>query len=339
MSNTVFPSLKRSYGLYSLPDPDQTKAANALKNCSDREIVSWLAFARKGGFGARPRTWNLPVEIVEAFSKLVDSGDELILGWVQEARACTQSVAKLEKAAIYWCTICGTDKLKPYKNHDEWRREEKQHEATYICMFGETSGVPGNGFNCTRCLAPNPEGCQHHVQACLAPSGDRFSCKRRYDMVRHLKKVHGVDSKAEGEAMAGKWKQTLDKSAWACGFCLTTFSNFQDRLRHLQLHFEQGKTMDNWSTTLVIQGLLQQPSILEAWKAKLVDVLPGSETWQFVWKEPTVKELQYRLEMGPSQSGESAETLVETAFKACDFDWALPEESEHFGGSGYRYAY
>ena len=144
-------------------------------------------------------------------------------------------------------------------------------------------------------------------------------------MVKHLKRSHGVDSKALGEDMAAKWKQTLDKNAWACGFCLTTFSNFQERLRHLQLHFEQGKTMDDWSITLVIQGLLQQPNIVEAWNAKLANMFPGLETWHFVWREPAVKELQYKLEMGPSQTGESAETLVEAAYTACEFDSALLE--------------
>lgn len=192
-------------------------------------------------------------------------------------------------------------------------------------MLGETSGGPDNGFNCALCITPTPEGCQHHVRACLAPSGGRFSCKRRYDMVKHLKKVHGVDSKAQGEAIAAELKQTLDKNTWACGFCLTTFSNFQERLRHLQLHFEQGKTMDDWSTTLVIQGLLQQPSIVESWRAKLANSFPFPETLQSVWEEPTTKELQYRLEVGPSQSGETAETLVEAAYTACEFNSAFLE--------------
>ena len=83
--------------------------------------------------------------------------------------------------------------------------------------------------------------------------------------------------------------------------------------------------MDDWSTTLVIQGLLQQPSIVEAWRAKLADSFPFPETLQFVWKEPTMKELQYRLEVGPSQSWESAKTLVEAAYEACEFNSALLE--------------
>ena len=86
----VFPSLERSHGLYSVPDPYQTKAANALKNCSDQEILAWLAFARKGGFGVRPRSCTLPDEIVGAFSNLMDFADDLILAWVQEARTRSQ---------------------------------------------------------------------------------------------------------------------------------------------------------------------------------------------------------------------------------------------------------
>lgn len=145
---------------------------------------------------------------------------------------------KSQKAPVYWCTSCGTDKPKSYKNRDDWRREEKQHEATYVCMLQGISEFAENGSKCVFCNASNPEDCQHHIQACLLPNGDRYSCKRRYDMVKHLAKIHGVNHKPQAEAVASQWKCTLHKQAWSCGFCVTTFLDFQERLKHLQVHFE-----------------------------------------------------------------------------------------------------
>ena len=73
-------------------------------------------------------------------------------------------------------------------------------------------------------------------------------------------------------------------------------------------------TLDDWDSSKVIQGLLEQPALKEVWKAKVVTLMPGAETWSFVWKNPDLKDLQRKLEEGPLADGDNAEALVDAAF-------------------------
>ena len=81
-------------------------------------------------------------------------------------------------------------------------------------------------------------------------------------MVTHLDKVHGINDRTQGEAVATMWKDRIPKQAWSCGFCVSTFSTFSERLKHLQAHFEHGMTLVNWDSSKVIQGLLEQPALI-----------------------------------------------------------------------------
>ena len=75
-------------------------------------------------------------------------------------------------------------------------------------------------------------------------------------------------------------------------------------------------TLDDWDSSKVIQGLLEQPGLKEVWKAKVATLMPGAETWSFVWKNPDLKDLQRKIEEGPLPDGENAEALVDAAFTA-----------------------
>ena len=90
MSGFNLPSFEAAHWPYLAPGPAESEAATTLRTCNDQEILAWLAFARKGGFEVRPRTWNLTDEIVGAFSNLMAFGDDLILAWVQEVRTRSQ---------------------------------------------------------------------------------------------------------------------------------------------------------------------------------------------------------------------------------------------------------
>ncbi|KAK3167661.1 hypothetical protein OEA41_010788 [Lepraria neglecta] len=325
----MFPATGIENWQYVAPNPNQVKAIVALQERRDEEIVAWLAFAKRGGFQLQSRNWTLSREIVGAFLTLGNCEDVLVLHWIHEARAGGHADGDIQKAGIYWCTGCGKNKPKCYKNSDDWRREEKQHEATYVCMLGGISEMTNLGFKCTFCNATNPNNRhfeKHSIHACVSASGHLYSCKRRCDMVKHLAKIHGVNYRPQAEALASQRKHTLEKQAWSCGFCVTTFSDFQQRLKHLQLHFEQGKTLADWNFTTVIQGLLQQPGIDEAWKAKLAVSLPGVETSDLVWLDSASKELQYKLEVGPSEDEGSAEALVEAAYATYLLNWTFPEQ-------------
>ena len=75
-------------------------------------------------------------------------------------------------------------------------------------------------------------------------------------------------------------------------------------------------TLDNWDDSKVIRGLLEQPALKEAWKAKIATLGLEAETRPFVWMNTDLKDLQRRLEMGPSAAWDNQEALVDAAFTA-----------------------
>ena len=186
-------------------------------------------------------------------------------------------------------------------------------------MYSGRLDLTDDGFVCAFCGITDPDNSHfdsHNVYECESQGAARFSCKRRCDMVTHLDKVHGICERSQGEAVAAKCKYYNRKQTWACGFCVSTFSTFSERLKHLQAHFEYGMTLDDWDSSKVIQGLLEQPALKEMWKAKAATMLPGYQTWSFRWKNPDLKDLQRKLEEGPSADGDNAEALVDAAFTA-----------------------
>ena len=221
-------------------------------------------------------------------------------------------------ANFYCCTSC--DERRSYKNISEWRRHEKGHEDTYVCMLGRPVDETEGDVRCSLCGTPNPSEAHlgaHNTQLCGRGVLGSFSCKRRADMVRHLKVRHNVHEKAQGEAVADKWKDTTKKQAWSCGFCVHLFHTFGDRLKHIAKHFENGQTLDGWDTTNVIEGLLRQPGMVNVWKMPL-----GWRSSTSIWIKDVVKTLQHDLELGPVNPTH-ATALAERVYNARQPDWQM----------------
>ena len=226
----------------------------------------------------------------------------------------------------YCCTLCGY--YRPFKNQSDWRKHEREHDTTYVCMLkGPRESTP-QGIQCAFCGILNPlDGhlSVHDAQKCLQGPPDSFSSKRRHDLVNHLSKIHRIHHKAQGEAIAVKWKHTVEKQAWSCGFCITAFASFNNRLSHIATqHFANGQTIKNWDTTKVIQGLLQQPGMIEAWRLKMVS-LPAWEVGTIVWERDAIIGLQHDLEVGPNENKSAAE-LAEAAYVACRLNWGMESQ-------------
>lgn len=182
-----------------------------------------------------------------------------------------------------------------------------------------------HGTQCAFCGISNPHDVhflEHNAQICLKGPPDSFSSKRRHELVNHVSKIHGIHLKSLGAAIAAKWKHTVEKQAWSCGFCVTAFGNFNDRLIHIATqHFERGQTIDEWDATKVIQGLLGQSGMIQAWQEKLAS-LPIWEVEDIIWEKDAITGLQHDLEVGPND-GKSAEDLAEAAYAACRFNWGM----------------
>lgn len=212
---------------------------------------------------------------------------------------------------LYWCTIC--EDQRSYKNISDWRKHEKEHVDVYVCMLrgpvDETEGC----IRCSLCGTLDPTDKhlgEHNTQLCGQEVPGPFTCKRRVDLVRHLKKCHNVQEKAQGEAVADKCKKTTKKQAWSCGFCVHPFHTFGDRLKHIAKHFRDGQTLDQWNTTNVIEGLLLQPGMAKVWKKPLDWSLSSN-----IWKKDVIKDLQDDLELGPTDRV-PATALVKRVYNA-----------------------
>ena len=235
----------------------------------------------------------------------------------------SQEVTKT--ANLYWCTICKD--RRPYKKVSAWRKHENEHVNKYVCMLrGPLDEIHGY-VKCCLCGMSNPNEehlSTHNTQICEQRLPGSFSCKRRVDMVKHLKNFHNVPEKAQGEAVAAKWKETTKKQAWSCGFCVDIFYTFGDRLKHIAKHFAGGQTLDEWCTTNVIEGLLLQPGIMDVWRMPL-----GWRSLGSIWKKDVVEKLQHDLELGPSDPMH-ATALVETVYSAHQSNWHLLNDDRPF---------
>ena len=200
----------------------------------------------------------------------------------------------------YSCTICGSQRS--YQNHSDWRKHEKEHEVTYICMIGSSEEAPP---------IINETTVTH--RAC------HFSCKRRDHMVTHLSRRHEIYEVAQARNLADQWRCTTGKMFWSCGFCVRLFTSFAERLKHIgSEHYERNQTYDEWDTTKLIRGLLLQPGVQRAWDA-IPATGPIHDFEEFVWDCRIVEDIQYLLEKGPSPT-QSAESLAMAAYEAGKFE-------------------
>ena len=120
----------------------------------------------------------------------------------------------------------------------------------------------------------------------------------------------------------------MNKQAWSCGFCVIALANFEDRLSHIALHFENGQTMDEWDITKVIRGLLHQPGVIKAWEERMASQPEGQTEFRY-WKQGRIKALRRDLEVGPN-SKKAARDLAEAAFAASEVNFEKWAETLDF---------
>ena len=207
----------------------------------------------------------------------------------------------------YSCTVCGSQRS--YQNHFDWKKHEKEHEVTYICMIGSAQEVP------------QMIGGKTEIHGICD-----FSCKRRDHMVTHLHRRHEIHEVARARTLANQWRRTTGRMFWSCGFCIRLFTTFAERLKHIgSEHYERSQTYEEWDTTKLIRGLLLQPGVQRAWDAILATG-PVHYFEEFVWDRRTGEETRYLLEMGPSPT-QSAESLAMAAHKAGKLKTESPQSA------------
>lgn len=136
-------------------------------------------------------------------------------------------------------------------------------------------------------------------------------------MVRHLSKCHYITNTDRGRTLATSWKRGIGRQAWSCGFCINLFSTLQDRLKHIDLeHLRRYQKIEEWDGTKVIQGLLLQPRVYEAFQGEMASRY-RMEPPGMMWQISSVQDLQLRLEMRPSDE-QNAISQANAAFDGCE---------------------
>ena len=183
-------------------------------------------------------------------------------------------------------------------------------------LGGPLEETDGGGHKCILCgiFDPSKEHLDaHKVNTCGQGVPGSFANKRRAKLVDHLMQCHNIQGKAQAQAIADRWQAISHEQAWSCGFCGHLIHNFDERLSHIKVHFDRGRTLDEWDATKIMEGLLSQRSMDSAWKAQLAawsfDLLHSGISWE----KHLIKDIQHDLEMGPSDS-KPAEVLAKAAY-------------------------
>lgn len=143
-------------------------------------------------------------------------------------------------------------------------------------------------------------------------------------MVGHLKEVHAIYDKVLGGDIADKWRCKSSKSAWSCGFCVHLSASHQEHLKHIgTAHFEKGQSLKDWKYSNIIQGLLLQSGINEAW-INLLELLDPFRLSEIKWNRAGSENLLHKLERGLT-GNETPQTLAKAAYDSAEFDWSLSD--------------
>ena len=199
----------------------------------------------------------------------------------------------------------------------------KEHEARYRCMPSGPIEYTADGAKCAFCglRDPSQSHCEiHKALPCANKSWDVRSYTRKPHFITHLK-THRVPNCAE---LADRWKDTVDKKHFSCGFCVAHFHTLIQQLNHIDVaHYKLFHHVRDWDSNNVIRGLLLQPGVAESWR-RILALNPDLTESRLRWDLSVSKNMQFRLEMG----NEPAEVLAEAAFNESTYDSSHQGEAE-----------
>ena len=231
------------------------------------------------------------------------------------------SIPRVSGIQPYWCINMFCDRHHHqyiYTTCDGWKRHMKEHDTVWPCMPHGPLEVAGTGVFCAICGSVNPNDSHiagHSIGSCGDRSDKPRGVSRRVNLEKHLRQSHVV-SDDFARSLANKWKTTLRKTHFACGFCVCIFSTIHEQLNHVDTdHFRKGQQITEWSATNVIRGLLLSPRVA-SWFQWLLLSDPYAEDRHLHWEWHMVEDLQRRLEIAEDAS----ETLASDAYALLTFN-------------------
>ncbi len=206
----------------------------------------------------------------------------------------------------------------------------KEHETRYPCMPQGREIHTAHGPECVLCGVLNPDE-RHYDSHKILPCSNKTLIARSYTrklhLINHLK-THGIP---DGSALAEKWRDTLDKKYFSCGFCIACFHSHADQLNHIDsAHYKSHQHISEWKSDNIILGLLLQPGVQQSWRY-ILTVHQRYNDSGFRWSSAAVKSLQLRLE----KSEETANDLAMAAFNESTYDWRPNSRVESIPAAGF----
>ena len=238
----------------------------------------------------------------------VNSASDLSRKLSNVSGASTSSLAAVH---YHWCTVC--ENPKAILKCDGWKRHMKEHETVYPCKANDPRDITNDIDTCRLCNIISPDQAHldsHNINLC---AGKPRRYTRKINLVKHLE-LHGVH---QGSDLADKWRVTLEKRFYSCGFCVASFTTISEQLLHVDNHFKDQEDICNWDFTKVIKGLLLQPGVSQSWHA----FSAAYESSAFSWDQSLNRDLQLRLEL----SEESPSSLALAAFNDSMYDGGLDD--------------
>ena len=149
---------------------------------------------------------------------------------------------------------CCTRKDCSYSVHSftDWKRHEEgeKHwpQERFMCLQYPTPVSDPNGsVSCQFCLVPYhhlTSTVQTHYLQCPSARNHGKTFGRKDHLVEHLQKDHGMNNIS---LLAATWKYHIN-SNWPrqCGFCGQRFQDWNQRMRHVAKHYQDGSNVASW---------------------------------------------------------------------------------------------
>ncbi|MCJ1381827.1 hypothetical protein MMC17_004938 [Xylographa soralifera] len=262
------------------------------------------------------------VEQVNSQKRKTSHGEDVASSWSSRKQLNQESPIEQTSsdAKYYFCPDC----FKPFTSKSSVTRHQDEvhhNHAGYSCPPAGLTSMTNSGAECALCSKPSPDVehflTVHHFADChnKAELGSPRCFKRRSDFAKHME-THGVD---KDSSAFNRWaRNSKNKGAWGCGFCISTHYTWPTYQQHLQDHVRADPFCLGWDHSMVIKGLLSQPFLSKA----LAYLLGGStdrllRNPSLTWSEAISDALQAKLEerRESARAAACAQSLVREAFE------------------------
>jgi len=180
---------------------------------------------------------------------------------------------KASRRGIFQCSFCMAD----FVNTGNLHRHEREVHLTverFVCEPYSMENVRGKF--CPYCGKPfdlvhDPTrgeyvdqygcGCGEAARLCANKPLEERTFTRKDHFIQHLKCIHGISQWPEGFDAWSKSVSSLPQTS-RCGFCGSTFNDWNERKAHIVSHYRSGMKMEqwegDWGLTPEWERLLQQ---------------------------------------------------------------------------------